>query len=158
MVSLSVPNLADASNTELLDDLLIRICHRLQLSRTQYESAKQHYEAICGWLNAESSALLAFHPDLYPQGSMALGTTVKPLRQEEYDVDLVCELKLDPVGLTYPLKLLDIVEQRLKENQIYRPQVERMPRCIRVNYEHQFHRHSSCLPRSKQPHGRPADT
>jgi hypothetical protein len=139
MVSLTVPNLADASNRELLDDLLIRICHRLQLSRTQYELAKQHYEAICGWLNAENSPLLVVDPDLYPQGSMALGTTVKPLYQEEYDVDLVCELRLNPRTLTSPLKLLDVIEQRLKDSQVYRPLVDRMPRCIRVNYEHKFH-------------------
>ena len=30
--------------------------------------------------------------EIYPQGSLSISTTVKPLSKQEYDLDLVCEI------------------------------------------------------------------
>ena len=133
----SLPVLSTTS--ERIDDLLFRITEKLQLTDTQYDQATQSYGAICNWLDADDSPLRPYHPQLYPQGSVSLGTTVKPRQRDEYDVDLVCQLAIDGSLLDDPIILLDMIEQRLRENAVYEPLVERKNRCIRVNYERQFH-------------------
>jgi hypothetical protein len=115
------------------------LCNILQLSTTQFLLAEEHYHSICDWLSREESALARFSPDLYPQGSVALGTTVRPLKDEEYDVDLVCELGADHTSVPRPVLLLDMIEARMRESETYRQRLERKRRCLRVNYEHDFH-------------------
>ena len=59
-----------------LDDLLERICVKLQISPTQHQLAKNRYEAISNWLEAEGSPLVAVRPTIYPQGSLRIGTAL----------------------------------------------------------------------------------
>lgn len=139
MTTLTASALVSASKTELLDDVLFRVCQILQLSATQYQKAEAHYNAICKWLDAPDSMLARFRPQLYPQGSVALGTTVKPQFGDEYDVDLVCQLAIDYKTVANPVQLLDLIEYRLRQNEMYAGRLERRSRCLRVNYEHDFH-------------------
>jgi hypothetical protein len=139
MGTLTAPDLLNASRSQLTDDVLVRLCSILQLNSTQFLLAENHYHAICDWLDRDESPLKRFHPELYPQGSVALGTTVKPQLGEEYDVDLVCELAVDPNSVPRPVVLLDLIEKRMRESEIYRSRLERKRRCLRVNYEHNFH-------------------
>lgn len=136
---MSAPDLLSASRFQLMDDVLVRLCNILQLSQTQFLLAEDHYHSICEWLGSSESPLARFTPKLYPQGSVALGTTVKPIRGEEYDVDLVCELAVNYRTVPHPVLLLDLIEARMRDNEIYRPKLERKRRCLRVNYEHDFH-------------------
>ncbi len=122
-----------------LDDLLGRICMRLQLSSLQHALAEQRYSAVGAWLEAESSPLAPLGPKIYPQGSLRIGTTVRPLGREEYDLDLVCEFEVDRQRIGHPVVLLDAVELRLKQHATYRPMVERKNRCIRLKYANEFH-------------------
>src|SRR5207244_10124129 len=71
-----------------LASVLERICQALELSETQHRLAKERYEAVGRWL-AEGTNALLHGLEIYPQGSVALGTTVKPHVRNEYDVDLV---------------------------------------------------------------------
>jgi len=59
-------DLLEANRSELLDDVLVRLCNILQLSSTQFSLAESHYHAICEWLGHEESELNQFDPDLYP--------------------------------------------------------------------------------------------
>lgn len=84
----------DAAFLSPLDRFLEGICRRLQLTPTQYELAKSHYEAVGNWLEQEDSILAPYRPVIYPQGSLPMGTTNKPLDKEEYDLDFICELAI----------------------------------------------------------------
>ena len=56
--------------------------------------------------------------DIYPQGSFALGTVVKPWisgEEQEYDIDLVFQLDLE-IGTKQPSALKNAVGQRLKRH------------------------------------------
>jgi len=139
MGTLTSVDLLQASRTQLLDDVLVRLCQTVQLSPTQFSLAESHYHAICEWLGQEGSELSAYSPDLYPQGSVALGTTVKPLMGEEYDVDLVCELNINYRSVHDPVILLDMIERRMRQSDLYKDKLKRKRRCLRVNYEHDFH-------------------
>jgi len=138
MASLITPP-ALRSTRSRVDDLLFRICEKVQLSPTQQEEAKRSYNAICNWLDANDSSLQIYRPSLFPQGSIALGTTVKPTGRDEYDVDLVCQLNIDSRTVSNPVVLLDMIEQRLRAHDTYRSLVERKNRCVRINYERLFH-------------------
>ncbi|HEX3125822.1 MAG TPA: nucleotidyltransferase [Thermoanaerobaculia bacterium] len=120
-----------------LDDILIRICIALQLTPTQYEDAKTHYHGVAKWLAAEGSPLASISQEIFPQGSLRIGTTVRPWWQEEYDLDLV--LRLDIWNEIDPVVLLNLVEQRLRGHGTYAPMVERKNRCVRLNFAKQFH-------------------
>jgi len=122
-----------------LADLVMLVCEKLQLSPTQYELAKSHYEALGEWLDATGSPLTPYHPRIFPQGSIKIGTTLKPWAYEEYDIDLVCELQVDWQRTSNPILVLDLVERRIRSNGRYATSTERKNRCIRVTYNHDFH-------------------
>jgi len=122
-----------------LDELLHRIAVDLQLTPTQHKTADLRYGAIGQWLEGPGSPLQGAHPTIYPQGSLRIGTTVKPLARQEYDLDLVCELQLDWRLLTNPVDLLNAVEERLRQHGQYRQMIERKNRCVRINYAGDFH-------------------
>ena len=127
------------SFTLLLDDLLHRIGGTLQITPTMHELAEKHYLSVGKWLEAPESPVAVYQPGIYPQGSLRIGTTVRPRGQDEYDLDLVCEVECDCLCFDNPVDLLDLIEERLKDNDTYKDMVERMNRCIRLNYAHQFH-------------------
>lgn len=123
-------------DTSDLDEVVSEICLGLQISPTQFELARGHYEAVGEWLGGDGSPLADLAPRIYPQGSMALRTTVRPRQREEYDLDLVLEV---PPSVANPMLLYEQVADRLAANKTYKPKLERMKRCLRLNYEHEFH-------------------
>lgn len=124
----------------LLDDLLDRVAAALELSPTQYNRAKDHYEAVGDWLSKAGTRVSAFGPDIYSQGSLRIGTTVKPHGRVEYDLDLVVEyLALTAADVQEPLWLLQETEARLAENAYYASILEPKNRCARLNYAGEFH-------------------
>lgn len=117
--------------------VLEQLCERLEPSETQSERAKSCYESVGQWIADASNDWLR-SSSIYLQGSTALGTTVKPIGINEYDVDLVCHI----AGLgrwLHPAKCKQLVGERLKEHQYYRAILEEKPRCWRLNYANEFH-------------------
>jgi len=129
--------ITDSKETQL-DDLLARICARLEITMTQRQQAKSSYETVGEWLGVESSPLAIKGPKIYAQGSLNLDTTVKPLGQDEFDLDLVCEFT-GHWSNQDPLETLAMIERRLRDHGTYAGMVEPKNRCIRLNYAKQFH-------------------
>lgn len=147
MATIATPRFTESFEAQI-DDLLMRICLELQLDETRYKLAEANYQAVGKWL--ESQNLVAqFKPTIYPQGSMLLGTTVKPLFGDEYDLDFVCELICGTTFFRHPADALNVIEQALRASSVYVPMVERKNRCIRLNYAHDFH--MDILPACKDP-------
>ncbi|OLE51708.1 MAG: hypothetical protein AUG51_21665 [Acidobacteria bacterium 13_1_20CM_3_53_8] len=129
-----------ASPVTQLDEILALIGTTLEITATQRSAAEQHYLAIARWLGGvEGAPFRLYEPQIYPQGSLRLGTTVKPLSNGEYDLDLVYELQVDYTHIPKPVALIDMLYDRLRDHGTYRDMVERKNRCVRVNYEGQFH-------------------
>ena len=132
---MTVPLTASVNNQ--LDLLLEGVARSLQLTKTLYDDAESKYLAVADWLSKPDSPLATFNPTIYPQGSMSLQTTVKPRAQDEFDLDLVCLLEIDPsVGAAH---LFQLVQERIANNGKYRSILEIRSRCIRLNYAGQFH-------------------
>lgn len=124
-----------ASNPDL-DFLLAQVAEAVQLSEAQHTLAKTRYDSIADWLSAPGSPLTGFYPSIYAQGSMRLGTTVKPRGSVEFDLDLVCELSGTPGSA---MEVYDRLHDRLVSRGTYRPLVEKKNRCVRLNYAGEFH-------------------
>lgn len=124
----------------LREDILHRICASIQLTSTQRERAESAYRGVGRWLEAEGSPFAALGPTIYPQGSMALRTTNKPLAQDEHDLDIVVEL--NPHGrYENSFDLLDDTRDWLLEHREYASKVDKEDRrcCVRLNYGGNFH-------------------
>lgn len=67
------------------------IAAELDLTETEERTIKGSYDAVGSFL-ADSDSLKLYKPHVFPQGSARLGTVVKPLAKDDYDIDLVCEL------------------------------------------------------------------
>ena len=135
----SLPSIPTESPQAQLDDLLTRICEALQLSPSQHDLAVERYDAVGRWLAAPDSSLARFRPEIYPQGSLRIGTTTKPLKRQEYDLDAVAEFQVATTAFPRPVILLDLLEDRLLEHPQYSTMFERKNRCIRLNYANEFH-------------------
>lgn len=116
---------------------LEKMCQVLELTEKQYEIAEKRYGAVGEWLATSDNTFLR-SAKIYPQGSISLGTSVKPLKGNEYDVDLVCYVP----GLsadTPPKQLKKLIGDRLRFNGKYEGILEEKLRCWRINYANEFH-------------------
>ena len=132
-----------------LDLILRHLADEIDVSPTRYQEAKDHYNAVGEWLGRDDSELAPFLPVVFPQGSFVLGTAIRPIGDEEYDVDAVCLLQQPPAGLTQQ-QLKDLVGARLKHPQSrYRDMI--LPpsgsrRCWTIRYAEGTKFHLDVLP------------
>ena len=77
------------------------ITEELDIPENYFKLAAKRYESIGEWLKRYGSKVALYSPEIYPQGSFRLGTVTKPISEkDEYDLDLVSELKLDKGTIT----------------------------------------------------------
>jgi len=111
-------------------------CKELEITETQFNDAEQKYTSVGNWLS-DSGFILLSSSSIYPQGSIKLGTTVKPLSQEEFDVDLICHI---PYGANFdPADINNLVGNRLKEKTTYANLLTPLNRGWRIDYANEFH-------------------
>ena len=120
-----------------LDQLLLHGTESLDISESQHQEAVNHYTAIGKWLSKEYTLLYRYGMQIFAQGSFVLGTAVKPLGGDEFDIDLVA-LGNFPEEMP-PSRVKHLVGRRLEENAIYASMLEEKNRCWRLNYAGQFH-------------------
>lgn len=122
---------------QMVVGLLDQLCQQIEITETQFQTAKARYEAVGTWLSESSSPHLD-QVQIYPQGSVALGTTIRPIATNEFDVDLVCHLPT--LGHTSDARAVKaLIGTRLKEHATYKGMLEEKQRCWRINYANEFH-------------------
>jgi hypothetical protein len=134
-----------------ISELLDLLCVEIQLSDTQYKQARTSYHAVAEWLEDKDGSLGKYSPDIYTQGSMALGTTVKPRLREEFDVDAVCSLTFPQHERPSSATIYTLVLNRLRQSDVYRPMLEPLDRCIRINYAEGAKFHLDIIPAIPAP-------
>ena len=132
-----------------LEMVLRHLADEIDVSPARYQEAKNHYNAVGDWLGKEDSELAPFEPIVFPQGSFALGTAIRPIGDEEYDVDAVCLLRQPPANLTQQ-RLKEMVGRRLKHPlSLYRGMIsppEGSRRCWTIQYAEGTKFHLDVLP------------
>lgn len=119
-----------------IENLLLGICEKLQLTPTLYNQATERYQSIAKIIQS-NEVFNGVDINIYPQGSFRLKTTVKPLSDDEYDLDFVAELSSD--SQMDPKELYDCIYDVLKNDGIHNDMIEPKSRCIRVKYANDFH-------------------
>lgn len=128
------------------------IARALDITPSQFEMARDRYEAIGLWLDAEDSLLKQYKPEIQPQGSFRLGTVIRPLSDaDQFDVDLICLVQSYPHVVTQS-KLKQLVGDRIKEKSIYKEMLEpEGDRCWTLNYSESTRFHMDILPAIPDP-------
>lgn len=75
-------------------DILEELGNVLDITEKQHAEVVNRYQGVGNWLAQSDSSLSAYKPEIIPQGSFLLGTSIKPVHEDdELDVDLVCRLE-----------------------------------------------------------------
>src|ERR1039457_1572694 len=122
-----------------------RIIAEIELTPTQYAQAERSYKAVAEVLRKAVSPILIFNPSIHPQGSMRIGTTIKPWGKDEFDLDMLCWLAASGKQYT-PEQVYEWVWKTLYDDGTYRPMLERRCRCIRIKYNDGFRFHLDVTP------------
>ena len=121
-----------------LEDTLAKMAEAAELDQTRWNRLKTAYEAISNWLSADPDFFGEVGLEIYPQGSVAIGTTTKPFGKTEFDLDVIIHIKL--LSSNYaPETIFNEVVRRLNENETYKKMSEPKSRCVRLNYQGDFH-------------------
>mgnify|MGYP001612727815 CR=1 FL=1 len=142
----------EGSRNPDLEFLLGEVAAAIQITPTQHKKASGHYHAVAKWLSDEGSPFAHLAIEIYPQGSMALETTVKPLDDRDFDLDFVCRISTTGWSADH---LYAAVYNRLRDNDIYRPMLSMKKRCICLSYQGDFH--VDIIPAVPNPNGVDAD-
>ena len=122
------------------DILLADVAIRVQLSRTDYDKAVSRYRTIKDWIERDGSPLKDRVESFYPQGSMAIGSTItSKLKTDEFDIDVIAQLNLPTVVASRePLDLL-FEAIRGEPGSRYYQMAKRKTRCVTINYGDDMH-------------------
>lgn len=125
---------------ELIDEI--------DVSESNYEKASSRYKAIATYI--KESNLAEYSPDIYLQGSIKLGTAVKPLTEDgTYDIDIVCNMTKKRRHHQTQRELKDALGKVVK-NYSLKHNMEKAPkesnRCWTLNYVDESNFHIDILP------------
>jgi hypothetical protein len=121
-----------------LDDLLARIAEAIQLDDTRKSRMESAYGAIESLLNEDDVFFAKNDFEIYPQGSVRIGTTVKPLNENEFDLDVVVHIVLNWKEYS-PQYIYNQLKRVLQSSETYKNKVVLKNRCIRLDYAGDFH-------------------
>ncbi|MCC6229957.1 MAG: nucleotidyltransferase [Phycisphaerales bacterium] len=120
-----------------LDRCLDLLCEAIQLTETQFNTAVNRYEAVGRWLTEADTSLDKLSPEVFPQGSMRLRTTVRPVRKQDevvpFDLDAVCCCAVDPTRKSSQA-LYSQIESHLRSNANLQGRLSAEPKCLRLDY------------------------
>ena len=120
----------------------------IDVSDSMYELATKRYESLAEFI--QKSELKQYEPDIFLQGSIKLGTMIKPLTDDgSYDIDIVCKLN--------HLSCHDISQSDLKEcvgkvlqaynnEKPFKNPIKNGKRCWTLTYVDKFNFHIDILP------------
>lgn len=121
------------SLSQVLEDL----GQAIDLTPAQQRLATVKYEEVGAWI-VEGRSPLLIDAQVKPQGSLALGTAIRPWKGEEFDADAVVVLPAAPSS-SHPQVVREVVGDRLRSNSDFRDLLQPMRRCWRLTFPGAFH-------------------
>lgn len=117
---------------EQVNDLYERIVKTIDITEELFETAEKEYLDMGNWIDKQTPE---YSVSIYPQGSFALGTVVKPFDdRDDYDLDLVCEFEQQYSLSAEDLKC-GVVKPLLERYKKIKGEIENKRRCWHVEYE-----------------------
>lgn len=116
---------------ESYNKLLNAIAQNIDISDEMFEKAEKTYTGLGKWIDQETPE---YEISIYPQGSFALGTVVRPItNSDDYDLDIVCQFKKQYELTAKELKI-DVVKPLLVRYKKTSSDIEEKKRCWHVEY------------------------
>lgn len=111
---------------------IIKLISQLDISVTLYKNADEKYHAIAKFLED-----CGIHADIYPQGSFAFGTVLRPNSKDSdanYDLDFICQLPSSKEDIS-PSDLQRKIEDALSNSGRYgEGKLTVYPECFTIEY------------------------
>ncbi|MEO7975877.1 nucleotidyltransferase [Flavobacterium sp.] len=120
------------------EELLARIAQELQLDNTRIERMESAYNAVFDLLKKDITFFNNLEIEIYPQGSKRIGTTVKPINDDDFDLDTVLHI-YDLFTNHTPQQVYDELVRVIENDGFYKTICEKKTRCVRLNYKSDFH-------------------
>lgn len=130
-------------NSEKINEIYEEIAEELNISDAIFDSANRSYKALGEYLN---NNLEDYKLVIFPQGSMRLGTLIKPIdNADDYDLDAVCKVYHD---FDSPEDLKNLIGDVLKNSDRYSKMLakEEGKRCWTLKYSEDANFHMDILP------------
>lgn len=126
-----------------LNNLYRMIASNIDISDKMFELAEEEYKKLGKWIDKETPE---YQISIYPQGSFALGTVVRPISNEDdYDLDLVCQFE-EQYGFTAKELKVDVVKPLLVRYKAYKNEIEEKRRCWHIEYKDIPYFHMDVIP------------
>lgn len=110
---------------------ILQLISQLDIPPSLYKNAHQKYKSIAKYL--EDHGLQA---DMYPQGSFALGTVIRPYSKDKtrnYDLDFICQVKGTRDNFT-PSELRKQISDILNASDLYGGKLTEYDECFTIEY------------------------
>ena len=131
----------------VLDDMV----KKLDLPEYVIEQSIRRYKSLGDWFDRDGGLFEEAAIEVFPQGSFALGTTIKPIEEkEEYDLDVGFKVKVGDYKSLHSQKHLK--ESLGTELEAYRKakgikeKIEPKHRCWRLEYQDEINFHMDIVP------------
>lgn len=134
---------------EMLNTLYMHLVRAIDISDALFEKAVTEYKAFGKWIDAQTPD---YRISIYPQGSFALGTVIKPITdKDDYDLDLICEFT-EQYGLTARQLKRDVVRPLLENYRKISGDIIEKRRCWHVEYDEIPNFHMDIIPAINRVH------
>ena len=116
---------------EIRESDLLEIIKKLDISPSMYRNACEKYKSLASLL--ETHGLEA---EMYPQGSFALGTVIRPYSKDStknYDLDFICQVHSTRDEIS-PSELRQQISTILKSSDRYGGKLTEWDECFTIEY------------------------
>ena len=129
-------------NLDEINKMYEEIADELNIPDAVLENAERSYKALGEYIQNHLDGVEVV---FFPQGSMNLGTIIKPISDDDdYDLDAVCKLKYK---YNNPSELKNPIGDILKDSKRYKEMLqEEGKRCWTLKYYEGSHFHMDILP------------
>lgn len=133
------------------EELLARIAQELELNQDRINRMEKAYKAVSEVLEADKEFFQDLKIEVYAQGSKRIGTTVRPINGEDFDLDIVLHI-YDPYYKHTPAEIFNSLVRVLSNNETYKSMIQIKKRCVRINYKSDFHMDilPACMPNNSE--------
>lgn len=106
---------------------ILELIKSLDITPTMYKNAVEKYNSLAKLLQTHG-----IECNFYPQGSFATGTVVRPINKDNYDLDVICELR-KPKAETSAKEVKESVGQVLTDYKRYH-NITEYDKCWTISY------------------------
>ena len=118
---------------EIINEIYENIADELNISDSVFENAERSYKKLGEYLENN----INYTVEVYPQGSMNLGTLIKPISDDDdYDLDVVCKIHNN---FTSPKDLKELVGNTLKRSERYKKMLADEGKRCWIPYIYNYH-------------------